>query len=38
VAGLAPQKAASLLARRGFASDTVESIVPLDVDASAGLG
>lgn len=38
VAGLAPQKAARLLARRGFASDTVESIVPLDVDASAGLG
>jgi SOS response regulatory protein OraA/RecX len=39
VAGLAPPKAARLLARRGFAPDTVESVVqPLDVDAGAGLG
>jgi SOS response regulatory protein OraA/RecX len=39
IAGLVPEKAARLLARRGFAYDTVERVAsPLDVDANAGLG
>jgi SOS response regulatory protein OraA/RecX len=38
VAGLAAPKAASLLARRGFATETVEAAVPgLDADPAAGL-
>lgn len=38
VSGLAPQKAAALLARRGFELDTVEQVVPgLDADTGAGL-
>jgi hypothetical protein len=38
VAGLTPPRAARLLARRGFAPDAVESVVPLDEDAGARLG
>jgi SOS response regulatory protein OraA/RecX len=38
VSGLAPRKAAALLARRGFEVDTVEQVVPgLDADRGAGL-
>jgi regulatory protein len=38
IAGLAPRKAAALLARRGFGAEIVESAVPaLDADAGAGL-
>jgi SOS response regulatory protein OraA/RecX len=39
IAGLAPEKAARLLARRGFAPDTVEGVVQVvDVDTGAELG
>lgn len=37
VGGLPPRKAASLLARRGFDPDTIESAVTLDVNPGAGL-
>jgi SOS response regulatory protein OraA/RecX len=38
VQGLAPLKAARLLTRRGFATETVEAVVPaLDADTGAGL-